>query len=662
MAPQRPQPTQPNQSLNYARETMSSLGYPSNAPARQPSPGGTRGNAGYAAARPQVQPQQAPQLPAQGSEEYNKYSPEAQAEIESQRAYQQQGGGNMQGYRSTYDTPGKGPVQDYGVEAYTKEQQGYSQPEYAQPGTQPQPGGAPSAPPVPDVRQPFYGGDDPAQMARNDRQRAVASGDMMNQRLQDFQNSEDYYRQGYRQRGDTAFNDIAEGRGGYRPEEQRDIMGREGLQNAQLTPQQREQLFMTEQEQQGNAGDPFRAEGWFDPAGLDQLNTEGNQRINESTAQGAAGTRGAYGSGASGLRGAMDPNALRLRGDYGADVSASLGGTEGNVRGILDRDRLTQSQDFVNRYRMTDRDVDDYTQGAALTQGALNRGRVGAVNRAAAATGGGNALALAAGLDNLSRTSDQQSQDAMLRAKVAARGEQAGREKDIEGMRLGAEGDYAGMASSAEMDLGGRRYGALRDTEGMRLDSEGGIADRNIGIESTLGARELASEQAIADRNYDSANRQYDNQMDNARYRGETGADLARETDARQVDRSRYASGNRQDNERYAQESDYDRQMAMNDRISSRTAQVAAPRLSQEQEYRRYLQEQQGMANQNVTGSYDQQIRNQGQTGQLAQGSTGQGMNYDIARRGQSFGTNFKGALGRGLGGFLGNPRAAAGY
>lgn len=577
-------------------------------------------------------PRQQQQLPEEWSEEYNKYSASDRAEIDARRQYSQQNNGSMQGYQQG----GNGPV------SYTKEMQT---------------GGAPYAPPVPNVREGFYNGEDPAAMIRNDRARAAATGDMMNQQLQDFRNSEDYYRQRYRARGDSAYNDIAEGRGGYRPNEQEDIMGRQGLANMQLTPEQRERFYMTEDERLGNAGDPNRAEQWFDPAWYDSLNTEGNARINESTAQGAAGTREAYGRGAAGLRGAMDPAALRLRSGYGNDVNASLSGTEGNVRGILDRDRLTQSQDFVNRYRMTDRDVNDYTQGAALTQGALNRGRVGAVNRAAAATGGANPLALAAGLNNLSMTSDQQGQDAMLRARIAARGEQADREKDIEGMRLGAEGNYAGMASNAEMDFGNRRYGALRDTEGMRLNAEGGIADRNIGIESTLGARDLASEQAIADRNYDSAGRQYQNNMNNARYIGETGADLARGTDDRNVERSRYASGQRRDDERYASESDYARQLAANDRISQRTQQAAAPRLSQEAEYRAYLANQQAMANQNVTGAFGQQIQNNGQTGQLVQGSTGQASQYDLGRRNNSFLTNFNRSLGSTLGGFIGNPR-----
>ena len=97
----------------------------------------------------------------------------------------------------------------------------------------------------------------------------------------------------------------------------------------------------------------------------------------------------------------------------------------------------------------------------------------------------------------------------------------------------------------------------------------------------------------------------------------------------------------------------------MNDRISQRTQQNAAPRLSQEQEYRNYLLQQQGLANGNVNTAFGNQLTNNNQTGNLINQAT-QGMSqYDLGRRGQSFGTNFKGAFGTALGGFLGNPSKA---
>jgi len=66
---------------------------------QQPMPYSTRQQRGYEQGRQQ--------MPAQGSEEYNRYDPRARAEMDSQRSYQQQYG-NMNGYRSTYDQPQQG--------------------------------------------------------------------------------------------------------------------------------------------------------------------------------------------------------------------------------------------------------------------------------------------------------------------------------------------------------------------------------------------------------------------------------------------------------------------------------------------------------------------------------------------------------------------------
>lgn len=102
------QPKQP-QAQPYGRQ-------PQRQQAQQPRPQAQPQNGGYSPRQqssmgygyqPQPQPrqrQQQPQLPAQGSDEYNNYDPRARAEIDAQRSYQQQYG-NMNGYRSTYDQP-----------------------------------------------------------------------------------------------------------------------------------------------------------------------------------------------------------------------------------------------------------------------------------------------------------------------------------------------------------------------------------------------------------------------------------------------------------------------------------------------------------------------------------------------------------------------------
>jgi len=487
---------------------------------------------------------------------------------------------------------------------------------------------------IPDVREGFYNGDDPYQQARNNRSRAVAYGDMLNQQMQDFGDEEDYFRQYFRGEGTSAYGDIAEGRGGYRPDEQRDIIGRDGMDELQMTPEEREQLYLSEGEQAGVRGDPNQALRWFDPEWQDTINTEGNARIRENVDESGRSLNNTY-----------NEDALSLSRGYRDELGNAVTSGAANVRGTLNRDRMTLDPNFIRDYRMSDRDVEDMTQQAALSQGNVSKGRADAIYRAAAQTGGMSPLALASGINELTTRGDQQANRAMLDARVAGKNMQAGRLRDVEGMRLDAEGNYADLASGAEMALGDRAYGAARDYETQRIGTEQDKQGRRYQIAAN-----------VADRGYDAVNQQNQNNVNNARYIGETGAELYNRADEQAAGRSRFLATNRQDAERYGQEARYGRGMDRNDRISGRTAGVVDARRGEEKEWRAYLAAQQGMANDNVNNTYANRIRNYGQAGQLAQGSTGDTMQYDLARRGQSFGTNFKQNAGRAIGSFVGNP------
>lgn len=488
--------------------------------------------------------------------------------------------------------------------------------------------GAPSAPPqgrspYVDTRQPYYGGGDPTQMFRNDRQRAAAMGDMMEQEIRDFGADEDAWRRDYRRRAGDAYAPIAAGEGGYRQNEQADILGRDRLDGMQLRPDERESFFQTDAERDSIAGNPDQAGGWFDPEWLDGINTESNQRIRESVGDAGRDIRSAY-----------DGDALSLSRGYRGELQDALDRQSGGVRGALDRgasgvrgainrDRLTLDPTFANDYQMTDRDVNDTIQEAALTQGNVSAGRADAIRRAAAGSGM-SPLALTAGINELTTRGDQQANRAMLNARIAARGEQAGRRRDVEGMRLDAERGYAGMKADAEMGLSGREaemamglgdreYGARRDYERERLGTERDKGDRQYRIATN-----------VADRNYDAVNQSNANNMNNARYIGEQGEAVMRRTDDRRSARASELARARQEAARYGSEVDFDRQRYRDEAITRRTAGVGDARRGDEREYRGYLAGQQAQANDNVTGSYDRRIRNYGQSGdQVARASQG---------------------------------------
>lgn len=513
--------------------------------------------------------------------------------------------------------------------------------------------GPPGRSTVPDVRQPYYGGDDLFRQAENNRQRAIAQGDMINQEMQDFGNEEDWWRQYARGQGYDAYADIAEGRGGYNEGERNDIMGRDGLAQMQMTPEQRQALYLSEDEYNQMYGDPNKGLQWFDPETLDTINTEANKRVGENIEQSAGALNNTYNEDALSLSGNYRDELGNIINTGSGNVRNALTGGAGRVRGAIDRDRMTLDPNFIRDYRMTDRDVNDMTQQAAQTQANVSRGRADAIERNAAGSGM-SPLALAAGINELTTRGDQQGNRAMLDARVAARGMQAGRLKDIEGMRLGAEDNYASLASNAEMGLSGREadaemglmdrgYGAATDYEGQRLASERDKQTRRYQIAANN-----------ADRSYDATNRVNSNNMDNARYRGETGAALYNRADDTATARAAALAGNRQSAERYGQESAYDRAKYQNEATSQRAAGVGDARLAAERERRQYLAGQQEMSNANVNNSYANRIRNYGQASGDAQAALNSRMQYQLGRDANGFGANFKKGFGSALGKTLG--------
>lgn len=507
---------------------------------------------------------------------------------------------------------------------------------------------------IPNVREPYYGGNDPYQMSRNDRQWARANGDMMNQEMSDFGAEEDFWRQYYRGQGNQAYEQIAAGRGGWSDDERASIIGQDRLDMMQMTPEERQALFLSEGEQAGIMGDPAKAQGWFDPEWYDQLNTEGNQRIGEGVGESINDFRNSY-----------DPNALSVSSGYrdelgdilgtgAGNVRGALAGGEGGVRGAINRDRLTLDPGFASKYGMSDRDVDDITGAAASDQAQITNARLSAVKRAAAQQGGQSPLALANTYQTLGRYGDQAGSRARLDAKIAAKGMQADRYKTIEDMRLGAEGRYAGLAGDAELALSGRR-----------ADAEMGLSDRSYDAAKGYEALRLGTEQDKGNRRYDIAGAgsglrmrgiadQNQRNTDNARYIGETGVKVYRDTDDRLSDRSGVQAASRLNSEKYSQESDLDRRKYRDAGISNRTMGAADRRLDSGKEYRAWLAGQQNQANTNVGQNYDRRIRNYGQAGQLAQGATGDTMQYDLGRKNQGFGTNFRRSLGASLGSGIG--------
>lgn len=512
----------------------------------------------------------------------------------------------------------------------------------------------PSFAPTPDVRPGFTNGSDMGERFTNDRARIAGMGDMLDRDFQNDRASSGFWRDYYRGGANSAYGEIAEGRGGYRPDEQEQIIGRGELDSLQMTPEERQSLFMNEGEFNATSGDPYRAEQWFDPAWQDQINTERNADLRR--------TAGEYGSR---MRETVNPDALRTDRNYESNIrgildqgdaaaAGALTGTEGAVRGAIDPTRLRQSEGFADSYRLTPEQQRDMVTATGMDVGYMGRVNADRVRRAAQSSGYGSPAALATGLGRLQNESNADAGDAMFRARIGANSEAARREMDIESNRQGAERDYAGMRSGAELDLGARRlsdsragadrrYDATRDIEGQRVSNERDITGRQTDIEDRVG-----------NMNYDTADRTGANTQENARYIGETGAALARGTDDRQVDRARDNRDNRQSNERYAQEQRYARGIDRNDRLSQRTAGVADARRDDEREYRGFNTGMFGQESQNYQAANQNRLGAFGTTTSGTNTSSANAAEFDMFNRRNGGWNAFKTGLGSSLGSTIG--------
>ena len=502
-----------------------------------------------------------------------------------------------------------------------------------------------------------YTGNDIAQQWQNNRNLAQTQGNALQAQNQQFGANEDWMRNYYRSIGDPVAQQMIEGNGGYTPQEQANISREGDYRSGMTSAADYANLNPTEAETAGMTGNTASYKNYFDPANMDavdrssaefqraQLNAAG-QGQNEAIAQ-QANANNNY---SQELHGAIDPSKLSY--DPSA-ISKALASGDTRIAGSYDPNNLTQSQDFVNRYRMTDRNVDDMTTQAGTTQGNLERSKEDQVKQAAAASGTNSPMALAAAMGRMQTTSDAQAGDAMLNARIAAQHEQAAREQQIEQGRLGAQQGLASMNMTQNQAIAGRDLNTAQSTEAARLAAQQGITGMNVDAASRANA---ATNQLTGQR-LNAA--QYQGQLGTGveagigkqaqgtqQYITNTGTGIAQAQDQANVARAQQLYGTRQGNTQYQQQNTYNQNTGVNDRLSSTAAQGANMRINQQNAGLGYMAGQQGMANQNVNNSQNRQAQLYGTQGQLTNQATSGNSNWEIGNQNNTWGKKAIGVVG----------------
>src|SRR5574337_293823 len=281
------------------------------------------------------------------------------------------------------------------------------------------------------IPQGMYRDTDPASMYRQNWQNAyMQGGDIDAQILEDYNNRQALER-GYRDPMNAAYSDLWR-TPGYSEDEAGNIIRQPQFEGLLAGPEEFRGLNPSDEEWGAMSGDPNRQRGWFDPAYAEDINRESGTRQ-----RGVRGeTQGRLDTGlsreAQAYGGAIDRRLLGISGDYGAGVEGDLAGGEGSVRGSIDPNRLRFSGDVAGKVRMTDRDVQDQMDAAGATVGNRYAAARGDIERAAAASGATTPQSLAAMRSRLELQGAGEAADAVTRARLDARSEQARREMALD--------------------------------------------------------------------------------------------------------------------------------------------------------------------------------------------------------------------------------------
>lgn len=322
---------------------------------------------------------------------------------------------------------------------------------------------------------------------------------------------------GYQDLGDASYMDLLNGQGGYTPGERDTIIGADRLDQMQLTPDQQDAAYLSTGEQQGIAGDPNNRGTYFHP-GDDLSATYGEQN--------------------------------RARGIANSGVQGSVGFAT-QAKQIADPSKLVQSQDFVDRYRMTPEQVQAAATSAARDSTAVDQAAMERAREAGTAAGM-DPLGMASYLNRANRSSQQDAARSAAAARVAAQNQQAQRELAIETNRQGAQG----VATGTQLGALNSGYDAIRDATTQQLKDE-----------------ELGNSAAQQQRQFNT----------------NTGTQIAGAQEDQRTGAAKTIATNRQGVNLQNRNDVYDRSKYADTQLAGRTAGVADTRLAEQQKARDYV-------------------------------------------------------------------------
>jgi hypothetical protein len=475
----------------------------------------------------------------------------------------------------------------------------------------------------------FSNSANPEDMAQNDRRRAVGAGDVLDQETRDWTNSQMDEGDRYGQQGDSIYNDILNGGGGYTPGQSAGILRQGELDDLRFTDQDAADRQLTDHERQQIEGNPMLGAQWF--ARTQQ--EEGGGRIRGAVGGLGEGLAGATGEARQNFHGAIDPSSMGPSAGFSSGLSGEM---DASRRNLALSDRYSQNRGW------TPDDVAGLKDQAGRVVGSQYGAAVQDLTRRAEASGQSNPLSIAAARGRLLNEGAVHSANAITDASVAALEKQKQAEQDIESTRLGAAGQGANLRFGALQGAEGLR---LRGAEGLqqgRLDAASGIANTASRNAATAGTAAIGAEEGINQGNAQT-NQWVGDRILQAGTQGEQA----------QANRGALLGTNRQTASTQTQQDRFGQGFGLSQAGSQRNTTVANQDQSQRAEARGWVGGRQAQANQNVNAGQDRRLQANANTNAAANAATTNFNNAYNARKARP------GIAGRIIGAAVGAGTAA---
>lgn len=467
----------------------------------------------------------------------------------------------------------------------------------------------------------------------------------------------------YGQQVNDLYSPIWGGGGGYTQEMMDNITQRGGLDDIsnslggnQLEQWERNQI----------SGDPYGAFDMF-RGQADSLSGIASGYGDEIRNQANAGYErglGAVDEMRQGYRSAIDPSRMRLSEGYMPAIQDALAyGRQGTEAALQDPDlqfnendpSLHLTQQYLDQAGMSDQEVQDTSRASAADVGAQWQSTKDKLYQDAAASGTATPMGLAAMEAKLNRSQGAAQTDALLRGRLAARGQQRNAATGIQDRQLDAgqyrantqlnSGQYrAGLGSQNALAVQNAALAGNTTAEQLRLAAEGGLTDRQLQTIGSIGNASLNNAQFGSNLATQAAGRAGDWNLDTGRYNATTGTNLMGQGDQLASNRAMQLAGNRQG----INQNNQGMQLGINNAISGRYQQAYNPWVNAQTEGRQAAQGQQ-----QYYGNQTNQQNNfrLGGWGQGNQGTQGAANGY--SGWGSSGGQGFGDFMSRGVAGAL---------